>query len=395
MTMRAGRVLLLSAVVHGVLAAVLSQVVLEGKRVAVRPPEPEPEREPIEIAFVETPTPISPSVPAIESQPATPAHGPGATHAHAAAAIVASSSESSGRMDAAGETAKPSNDGTASGHGFMRMRGAELGLDPGVAERIAAGGDHELPGELKKSGRMTPVSGGKAVIYDRVTTVSVEQDGTAHFDDKPDFDVHWKLPIPHLDVEGMRKDLGEQLTKWYADPYAATRFGRTQDLSNINLAVPGACDEWGSIWCDDPLAPDAEKYAREQKKTNGSILGGSADITDYLHRKFVGEEFRAQQLVRSAELIDRNLRRLETARLEPIEVRAAAFELWDECAEPREHADDDLDADAEGQAGLRARVQVIGWIRSHLPQTSPDAYSDEEIVRLNLHRSSKQRFEPY
>jgi hypothetical protein len=415
--MRAGHVLLISAVVHGVLAAVLSQVVLDGKRVAhVTPPEPEP----IDIAIIDEspPVPVPPASPSPATEHVTPAHRPGSSQATTKVAMSSSTvGPSSETSSGASEATSPTSDGTVTGHGYMRMRGAELGLDPRSAERIVEGGGHELPQETKPSGIMQHVSGGKAVIYDRVTTVSVEQDGTAHFADKPDIDVHLKLPIPHIDIEGMRKDLGEQLTKWYADPYAATRFGRTQDLSNINLAVPGACDEWGSVACDDPLAPDTEKYVREQKKTNGSLLGGAADISAYLHRKFVGDpyasrkkkllddtrderekmgsEFRAQQLQRSAELIARNLKALETARLDPIEVRAAAFELWDECSEPSEHADDDVDADAEGQAGLRARAQVLGWIRSHLPRTSPDAYTDEEIARLNLHRSSKQPFEPY
>jgi hypothetical protein len=409
--MRAGHVLLISAVVHGALAAVLSQVVLEGKRVVQSKPPPAPEPEPIEIAIVGPDPIVAPVVAALPTaMPASASVPPSALRTKKGSDPISMSGEEKGSDPLSMSSEEKGSDPNS--RSMMRMRGAELGLNPDTAQRIVEGGGHELAQETKPSGLLSKEPGGKAAIYDRVTTVTVEQDGTAHFHDKPDIDIKLKLPIPHIDVEEMRQDLGKLLTDWYADPYASTRFGRTQDLSNINLAVPGACDQWGSVACDDPLAPEREKYAREQKKTSGSILGGTADITAYLHRKFVGDpyasrkkkllddtrderakmgsEFRAQQLVRSAELIQRNLVRLSNAKLPAIETRAAAFELWDECSEAVGE-----DADEAVQAGQRARAQVIGWIRSHLPQDSPDAYTDEEIERLNLHRSSKQPFEPY
>lgn len=290
---------------------------------------------------------------------------------------------------------------------YMHMRGPDLGLAGESAERIVGATQHDLPAETRHSGKLENAPNGKAVIHDRVTTMTVERDGHAHFADKPDIDLKLKLPIPHIDVEGMRKDLGELITEWYADPYASTRFGRTADLPNHLIAAPGACDAWGSIWCDDPLAPGAEKRAREQGKGGGTAgVGGPADITAYLQRKYVGDPyasrklkllddtrdervergatFRDQQLVRSAELIDRNIRR--AAALTGRDRRIALFELWDECSEGD---------DAEGRAGQRARAQVIGWIRAHLPKGSPDAFTDDEIAELTARRASHQPFEPY
>jgi hypothetical protein len=409
--MRGGRVLLVSAVAHAALAAVLSQIVVEGKRVVVERP---PEADPIEVAFIDlAPAPAPAPVAAPAPAPAAQGSSTGQPRGGATSAAASESIASTATTSATGEQ-------KLDGHGssLMRMRGPELGLDPGLAQRIAESGTRAPEVETKISGKLTKEPGGRAAIYDTVTTVEIEQDGTAHFHDKPDIDIKLKLPIPNIDVEAMRQDLGKLLTEWYADPYASTRFGRTQDLSNINLAVPGACDSWGSVACDDPLAPARERYAREQKKTGGSLLGGNADITAYVHRKFVGDpyasrkrkllddtrderakmrsDFRDQQLVRSGELIGRNLARLEAAKLSPIEKRAALFELWDECTEPSGVAEEgNEDADEVGQAGQRARAQVIGWIRSHLPQGSPDAYSDEEIASLNARRSSKQPFEPY
>jgi hypothetical protein len=417
--MRGGRVLLISAVVHAALAAILSQIAMDAKRVvSQRPADPEREPEPIEIAIIDQ-APASAVVPqpSIESsKPRTGASGlrPGAEVQSSDTEMAASTSATTG----------DEQKGDGHGSSLMRMRGPELGLDPGLAQRIAESGTHAPAPETKISGKLSREPGGRAAIYDTVTTIEIEQDGTAHFHDKPDIDIKFKLPIPNIDIEGMRKDLGALLTDWYADPYASTRFGRTQDLSNINLAVPGACDTWGSVACDDPLAPARERYVREQKKTGGSLLGGNADISAYLHRKFVGDpyasrklkllddtrderakmrsDFRAQQLVRSGELIERNLARLEAAKLSPIEKRAALFELWDECSEPTGAPSDEPDEpdvphepDEEGQAGQRARAQVIGWIRRHLPEGSLDGYSVEEIAKLNGQRSSKQPFEPY
>ena len=414
--MRRGRsALLVSALAHVALFAALAQVVVAGKKV---PPLASPaEPEPIEVVMLSPPA-VDPTARVDDAARVAPAHVASSAHvgpahvdvaAHVDPARVASSDVGShGDVPGAPTGASATNPRGDQGSGYMHMRGPDLTLDGSTAERIAAGGDHSLPGEPKITGKLENVSGGGAVIHDRVTTVDVERDGTAHFHDKKDIDVKLKLPTPHLDFEGMRKDLGKALTDWYADPYAATKFGRYQDLSRINQAVPGACDEWGSVACDDPLAPDAEKYVREQKKTNGSIAGGTADISAYLQRKYVGDPyasrklkllddtrdervargtaFREQQLVRSAELIARNLARLAAARLPTADLHEVLFELWDECGEGEGE---------EGQAGQRARAQVLGWIGAHLPKGSPQAFSDEEIARFDARRGSKQRFQPY
>ncbi|MGE0791394.1 MAG: hypothetical protein AB7S26_37310 [Sandaracinaceae bacterium] len=57
------------------------------------------------------------------------------------------------------------------------------------------------------------------------------------------------------------------------------------------------------------------------------------------------------------------------------------FSYWDEMSE-----------DGSSEEERRA---VIAFIRENLPQGSEDAYTDEEIERLNARRESHQRFEPY
>lgn len=388
--------LLIAIGVHGALFGAFAAIDI-GERLRIEIPIPPPpvaitvEPDPIAIEFVEAPSPepIGPSAGWTSIRKAT-SSGVGVAEP---AAMEGASTEAVGP-----DHPRPDNP-------YMRMRGPDLGLSVESAHRIAST-PRELPGNTKRSGKLENAGNGEAVIPDRVTTMTVERDGKARFHDKPDIDLKLKLPIPRIDVEGMRQDLGALLTDWYKDPEAGKRFGRTQDLPNHIIAVPGACDTWGSVWCEDQFAPKTERYAREQKKTNGSLLGGTADISAWLQRKYVGDPyasrklkllddtrdervergaaFRAQQLVRSAELVERNIAR--AVHLTGRERRIALFELWDECSEGE---------GPEGQAGQRARAQVIGWIRGNLPPGSPDAFTDEELAEMRARQTSRQPFEPY
>lgn len=294
----------------------------------------------------------------------------------------------------------PSGDGAA----LMRMRGADLRLERGAAERIATGGAGGPRDELRRSGRLEAQPGGRGIIHDRVTTVHVEADGTAHFQDEKDIDIHFTLPIPRVwDVEEIRKDLGHELTEWFEDPYAATRYGPSADLPRHLQASQGACDEWGATMCDDPLAPRVERLVRDRKQVLGKIASGKLNITDWLHRKYVGDPYasrkrkllddtfdervamgethRLEQDARSGEYMRRNLERLWNEVADPVARRAALFELWDECG--------------DDEPGLRARVIVIGWIRARLPTGSADAYTEAELAALQARRTSRTPFAPY
>jgi hypothetical protein len=343
--------------------------------------------------------------------------------------------------------------GTDATTGFLRMRrtgtgdgpttSAELRLDPHSREEIrehahAQHGDGPAaenpvsetplldPRALKfekfsinpypkqeRSGFSTelqPLPGRGAIIYDRVTTLTMEPDGNVKLDDKPDIDIKLKLPVPDLDIEKMRRDVGKLLTEWYRDPYAATRFGPTSEVARHLTAVPGACDAWGDVMCADPLAPAQEQDARDKKGTGGAMLGlaGPMDITAWLHRKFVGDPYasrklklldgtrdariarggayRKEQLERSAELMTRTLEELWRSTSDPALRKQALFELWDDCEEgegPR------------GEAGARARAIVLGWIRGKLPAGAPDAYTTEEIKAFTARQASKEPFTPY
>ena len=312
----------------------------------------------------------------------------------------------SGAPDASGSRTAPdkrAND--QRGSLYMHMRGPEWHLSDGDADRIL---DHPLPPPPKvyRSGRLQSAPGGTGVIADAVTAVTVEPDGTAHFHDAKDFTFHFHLPLPSLDdlrhseraLRGFGDEIGRGLREWYADPEAIARGGPATELPEHLEAEPNQCDRWGDKMCEpEPMPPPT------------TIASGKADLTAYLMRKFhvgdpfssrkrallditreergeQGAVFRAQQLARSAELMRRNLERLWATQREPAARREALFTLWDECTEGDTTA---------GQAGDRARAEVLGWIAAHLPETSPDAFTRDEIDRFNARRSSHVRFAPY
>jgi hypothetical protein len=99
-----------------------------------------------------------------------------------------------------------------------------------------------------------------------------------------------------------------------------------------------------------------------------------------------GGAFRAEQLAKSAEIMRGNLEQLWRATSDPAARREALFQLWDECVEGD---------GAQGEAGTRARAQVIGWIRARLPAGGPGAFTTAEIVALDARRASTQHFCPY
>lgn len=291
----------------------------------------------------------------------------------------------------------------------MRMRGSDLGvhldlgLRPGVAERIASAGSAEPRDEVRRSGRLESQPGGRAVVHDTVTTMSIDADGSVTFADKPTFDVKARAPMSAVLDPEFRREVKQHVAKWLEDPYEGTRYGPSQDLPRHLQAVPGACDAWGSDLCQDPLAPEFERRLRALKAKLRGGISGTFDVTDFVLRKrggdpyasrkrkllddtrderaLMGERHRAEQLARSGELVRRNLERLWVEELDPSARRVALFELWDECG--------------EDDAGMRARALVIGWIRARLPRGSEHAFTDAEITTLRARSTSTQTFVPY
>jgi hypothetical protein len=303
---------------------------------------------------------------------------PRSTRGHAS---VVAGGRGSGELSNPGEPAAPT--------GSMRMRGRRHDLTlRGVALDKFLARETEVY-IAPTDERLLPRSG-KHEIRDRVTTVTVARDGTAKFKDQPDFKVRFVIPFGRADLEDLERRAKEDLVAWMADPYRDQRPVPTDE-------VPRAC----MMHEDVCVAPGGGGEG-------GGLIGGKADITGYLHRKFIGDpyasrklalldstraarveigsKYRSEQLDRSSELAQRNIDALWQATADPVQRRAALFTLWDECSEGEGPA---------AQAGERARAIVIGWIRARLPAGSPDAFTVDEIARLDAGRTSRHHFAPY
>ncbi len=248
---------------------------------------------------------------------------------------------------------------------------------------------------------------GRQVMHVPGTTMVVERDGAAHFNDDADIDAKFELTPRALAEEG--RAFKEQAKAWLADPGSFKQAARMQDLPQALQAVDGGCG-WGDPMCE---ATDTVGHEQLWRKTKGftrvPILSGNLDITSYLMRRFhIGDPLASkklemldatrdqraergavrtqEQLDQAAILMQQNLDRLWASTQNLDERRAVLFEMWDECAE----GDTPI-----GIAGERARAMVIGWIRAHVPSGAPGAFTAAELAALDAGRGSRQHFAPY
>ena len=84
---------------------------------------------------------------------------------------------------------------------------------------------------------------------------------------------------------------------------------------------------------------------------------------------------------------DRLLALWRDASRPPAVRRARIFQMWDECLEEGDPA--------RLEAARAVRTVIERFVRTHLPEGSPDAFRPEELLALNRGRTSKARFDPY
>lgn len=280
---------------------------------------------------------------------------------------------------------------TATGSRFatMRFQGAETAeaapqeLDFSLpVSMIAAILDKPSPEVPPPTGELVENPDGTHTKYDSVFVATINEDGTVHFEDRPNLRVHLALPTP----KGIRK----RMKAWAEDPFG-TSSGQLDPLTAHGIEDDdndGKMDEGGVI----------------------PILGAGFDITDgimraigddpysakkaaFLERTFeeraeIGRKHRNDQLEHAEQFVLHNANELwDRVDLTAEQKRALLFELWDECAET---GDDKL-----VDAGERARAALLRFISVELPSGSDDAYPAAEVRALNARRSSKQRFAPY
>ena len=97
-----------------------------------------------------------------------------------------------------------------------------------------------------------------------------------------------------------------------------------------------------------------------------------------------GKIYRSEQLARSRELMQKNIERAVATVRDPVALREALFELWDDCAEK---GSDELVA-----GGRLAREQLLGYVRSRFARDSANGYPADELARLNKQRKSQAIF---
>lgn len=102
-------------------------------------------------------------------------------------------------------------------------------------------------------------------------------------------------------------------------------------------------------------------------------------------RVALGERHRREQLKQATALTLRNIDRLWAMTTDLAARKEGLFELWDECAE--------TGSEELVEAGAAARRLVVGAIRGRL--RDGDAYTAEELARLNARRRSTGTFSPY
>ena len=100
----------------------------------------------------------------------------------------------------------------------------------------------------------------------------------------------------------------------------------------------------------------------------------------------LGIEYRKQVLARTSEIVRQNLDAM-WAHIPVAERKQALFDLWDEVDET---GDEEIAA-----AGTAARAVIIGFLRARFPAGSPNAFTADEVERLNRKRHSRTTFAPY
>jgi hypothetical protein len=161
--------------------------------------------------------------------------------------------------------------------------------------------------------------------------------------------------------------------------YAPDGSARITDKRNLRVetvfpAIAGRFDVTDALMRRQGIDP----YASYKMK----VLDATRD-----ERVEIGSRYRTQQLARSRELMQNNLTALWARPLDAAARKEALFELWDDCAE--------TGSEELVIAGRAARSQLVGFLRSKLPPGSADAFTADEVARLNARRKSRESFAPY
>jgi hypothetical protein len=249
------------------------------------------------------------------------------------------------------------------------------------------------PAKDPTTGMLEPSGGGQQRSDQGVFVATVDPDGTVAISDSPNLHVHLALPSA--------KAIGNGVSRWYASDKG--RFGEQADpalAQHVQVTSGAPTDQPDSLTTRvKDRAPTAVV----------PVISGGFDVTDWLMRRSGGDpyasrklamldatrdervetggKYRAEQLRRSTQIMQRNLEALWARTRDPRARKQALFELWDECAETGDPA--------LVEAAQAARRMVIGFVRARLPAGSPDAFTPGELAGFARSQQSKAAFAPY
>lgn len=206
-----------------------------------------------------------------------------------------------------------------------------------------------------------------SVSFGRKRGVTIEGFGS----DSPD-------PAEREILEEHTRIPGVPLTVFKSTPNDEAR-GEAWDRAGLGIGFRPKSDLNDAILYakgDDPLAARKRRFLRLTQELRDELLAKSQQ------REVSFSKIRAS----------RHLERLwKRDSVSFANKRLRLFDLWDECEEPV----DDADESPTARAGLRARAQILRFIRQKLPRGSPEAYAPDELRRLNARRKSREVFRPY
>ena len=221
----------------------------------------------------------------------------------------------------------------------------------------------------------------------------------AHANDKKIADLDSLLAAPMYDeiatddeiakTEADLRSLQRERENLTMTPSGGGRYHNDQYTFGIDIAPDGTV----AIHDKPPIKPEGLGFRYDLEGMLMRRHGDDPYARSKLHfldatrdeRAELGRRYETQRLSRSVELMRNNIDWLWSRTRDPAKRREVLFDLWDECAET---GDPELVA-----GGAAARLLLIGEIRARLH--GADAYTPDELARLNAHRHSTERFAPY
>ncbi len=193
----------------------------------------------------------------------------------------------------------------------------------------------------------------------------------------------WRLPIPRVETSPIPEGLSPTegggfefrdrgfVAEIARDGTVSFKGGTSLDYSGTGASFD-ITDGLMSASGDDPYHYEKAKFLKRTRA----------------FREGLYDRARKQNLAEATRTARKRIEAIWFDGSDPVAVRRERlFKLWDECLETGD--------EAAVLAARFVRSSVLAFIRRTIPRGDPDAFSQDELERLNEGRYSKQRFSPY